>query len=274
MQQNPEKSRHTKTLGASAFHLPKINLIQHMLTADLVQPQVRQGHGLTGMIQQLHDQTDVVVGLDVHAIGSSLAHRVRAQIVDVQQIPDLGHHVVELALVNMLLRPRGRRKQPFRRAFIAVALKPLLIHHQVHHHRLEVERVPLTGFLILDERVLFDGAIVIENVRLFKPQHVADPQQRCLADLKDGVVAPTRLEVVQQRVLYLLEYLIILDWQYDLPHLITPAFPSNGSFHRSVSLRHRRPADRQVQLKSSTYDSYGMPEKRTYRQLASFRFSN
>jgi len=38
MQQNPEKSRHTKNLGASAFHLPKINLIQHMLTADLIKP--------------------------------------------------------------------------------------------------------------------------------------------------------------------------------------------------------------------------------------------
>ena len=245
-----------------------------MLTADLIKPQVCQGHGFARMVQQFHDQTNVVVGLDVHAIGSRFAHRVRAQVVDVQQIPDFGHHVVELALVNMLLRPRGRRKQPFRCTLIAVALKPLLIHHQVHHHRLEVERVPLAGLLVLNKRVLLDGAIVIENVCLLKSQYVTDPQQSCLADLKDGVVAPTRLEVVQQRILHLLEYLIIFDWQYDLSHLITPAFPSNGSFHQSVSLRHRRPADRQVQLKSSTYDSYGMPEKRTYRQLAACCFSD
>ena len=71
------------SLGASAFHLPKINLIQHMLTADLIKPQVSQGHGLTGMVQQFHDQTDVVVGLDVHAVCPSFAHRVRAQVVDV-----------------------------------------------------------------------------------------------------------------------------------------------------------------------------------------------
>lgn len=35
-----QKSRHTKNLGASAFHLPKINLVQHLLTADLIKPQV------------------------------------------------------------------------------------------------------------------------------------------------------------------------------------------------------------------------------------------
>ncbi len=245
-----------------------------MLTAYLVKPQVSQGHGLARVVQQLHDQTNVVVGLDVHAVSPSLAHCMRAQVVDVQQIPDFGHHVVELALINMLLRPRGRRKQPFRRTLIAVALKPLLIHHQVHHHRLEVESVPLAGLLVLDERVLLDGAIVIENVRLLQPQHVTDPQQRCLADLKDGVVAPARLEVVQQRVLYLLEYLIILNWQYNLSHLITPAFPLSGNFHRSVSLRHRRPADRQVRLKSSTYGSYGRPGKRTDHQLAACRFSD
>lgn len=225
MQQNSEKSRHTKTLGASAFLLPKINLIQHVLTADLIKPEVSQGHGLAGVVQQFHDQTDVVVGLDVHAISSRFAHRVRAQVVDVQQIPDFGHHVIELALVNMFLWPRGRRKQPFRCTLIAVALKPLLIHHQVHHHRFEVERVPLAGLLVLNKRVLLDGPIVIENVCLLKSQYVTDPQQRCLADLKDSVVAPTRLEVVQQRVLHLLEYLIIFDWQYDLSHLITPCFP-------------------------------------------------
>lgn len=165
-----------KSLGASAFHLPKINLIQHMLTTDLIKTEVSQGHGLTGMVQQLHDQTDVVVGLNVHAVGTCLAHCVRAQVVDIQQVPDFGHHIVELALINMLLRPRGRRKQPFCRAFVAVALKPLLIHHQVHHYRLEVERVLLAGLLIFDERVLLNGAIVIENVRLLESQHVADPQ--------------------------------------------------------------------------------------------------
>lgn len=89
MQQNPEKSRHTKTLGASAFHLPKINLIQHMLTADLIKSQVRQGHGFTGMVQQLHDQADVVVRLDVHAIGSRFAHRVRAQVLMSNRSPTL-----------------------------------------------------------------------------------------------------------------------------------------------------------------------------------------
>ena len=201
--------------------LPEINLIQHMLPTDLIQSQVCQGHGFAGMIQQLHDQANIVVGLYINAVGPRFAHRMRAKVVDSQQVPHFGHHVVELALVNMLLRSRGRRKQPFRRAFIAVALKPLLIHHQVHHHRLEVERVPLAGLLVLDKRVLLDGAIVIENVCLLKSQHVTDPQQRCLADLKDGVVAPARLEVVQQRVLYLLEHLIILNWQYDLSHLIT-----------------------------------------------------
>lgn len=46
-----QKSRHTKFLGASAFHLPKINLIQHVLTADLIKPQVSQGHGLAGVVQ-------------------------------------------------------------------------------------------------------------------------------------------------------------------------------------------------------------------------------
>lgn len=40
-----------KSLGVSAFHLPKINLIKHMLTADLIKPEVSQGHGLAGMVQ-------------------------------------------------------------------------------------------------------------------------------------------------------------------------------------------------------------------------------
>ena len=54
-----------------------------MLTAYLVKPQVSQGHGLARVVQQLHDQADVVVGLDVHAVGSRFAHRVRAQVIDV-----------------------------------------------------------------------------------------------------------------------------------------------------------------------------------------------
>lgn len=100
-----------------------------MLPTDLIQPQVCQGHGFAGMVQQLHDQANVVVGLHVNAVGPRLAHRVRAQVVDPQQVPYLGHHIVELALIDMLLRARRGREKPLGRPLVAVALEPLLIHY-------------------------------------------------------------------------------------------------------------------------------------------------
>lgn len=122
-------------ISTFAFPLPKINLIQHMLPTDLIQSQICQRHSFAGMIQQLHDQANVVVGLHVNAVGPGLAHRVRAKVIDPQQVPHLGHHVVELALIDMLLRARRGREKPLSRPLIAVALEPLLIHHQIHHDR-------------------------------------------------------------------------------------------------------------------------------------------
>ena len=107
-----------------------------MLPTDLIQPQVCQCHGLVGMVQQLHDQTDIVIGLHVDTVGPGFAHRVRAKVVNPKQVADLGHHVIELALIDVLLRARGGWEKPLGRPLVAVALKPLLIHYQIHHDRL------------------------------------------------------------------------------------------------------------------------------------------
>ena len=79
-----------------AADLVEVDLVEHFFTTDLVETEILEGHGLTGMVEKLHYQANVVVSLDIDSIGTSFAHSVGAQVVDAEQVAGLVHDLVEL----------------------------------------------------------------------------------------------------------------------------------------------------------------------------------
>lgn len=86
------------------FLLTEINLIEQFLPGDLVEAEVAEGHRFARMVEQTHDQTDVVVGLNVDPISAGLAHGVGAKIVDAEKVASFGHNLIELFFGDVTVR--------------------------------------------------------------------------------------------------------------------------------------------------------------------------
>ena len=191
------------------FNLIKVNLVEHFFAGNLIEPQIFKGHCLAGMIQQFHDQTDIVICLDIDPVSAGFAHRVGAQVVNTEQVADFVHDLVVLLLRDVAIVVERGREEPF--GLDVIVPQPGVIGDEVVFDWLQIERVGLAGLLILDVGVLLDAAVRVINVALLECEDVTDPQQGRLADLEDGVVTASVAEVVKQGILNLVEDVGVFD---------------------------------------------------------------
>lgn len=81
--------------------LVKIHLVEYFFTGDLIKSEVFKCHCLAGMIEEFHDEANVIVCLNVDAVGAGFSHCVGAKIVQTKQVASFGHYFVKLLLGNM-----------------------------------------------------------------------------------------------------------------------------------------------------------------------------